>query len=112
MIKDNRIIFGYGTIECGNGVMTLVYTEIKPPQKIGFNTYNSEDVEYGNQICLQVTMKELNDLLYELKDIENTKEIFFKGYIFDFNNYNENSVSIVKTQIQRVMNISLLPYAC
>ena len=110
MIKDNRITFGYGTVACGSSHNTLIYTEIKPPQEIGKNITN--EVEYGKEIEIKVDNEEFNMLLKDINNVENNKEILFKGYILDFNKYNLKSIEAVKKQINRARMYDLMAFAC
>jgi hypothetical protein len=112
MIKENRILFGYGTVAVGHRIGKLILTEIKPPQPIGYGI--KSEVEYLDTVEITATNEEFDVLLKRLNNLENEviKEIEFKGYILDFNNYNKKSVHVVWEHTLNAQGISIMALAC
>jgi hypothetical protein len=113
MIRDNRIIFGYGTVAVGSTNSTIVLTEIKPPQEIG-EYLKGKTFERLNSISIYSTFKEFGELRRQLKEIhtKDNKTIDFKGYILDFNMYNEKSVSVIIKHIDNATRLDIMCLAC
>lgn len=102
MIEGNRLKFGYGDIAVGaNGLtQTISFRQFKPPAECGDQV--SEEVEYiGNEIVLEFSYESYCEFNKYLKQISNKEitEFLFKGYIFDFTNYNEKSIDVCKKHL-------------
>ena len=119
MIKDNRIVFGYGSVSVGGFFNSLVFQEIEPELEIGANV--NEHVNRGEAkfvglprtIAFQ-TYKECKDFdkLLSTVDGENVTEIEYDGLILDFENYNEKSIEVVKKHLDVVIGYFLRLMAC
>lgn len=119
MIKDNRIVFGYGSVSVGGFFNSLVFQEIEPELEIGANV--NEHVNRGEAkfVGLPRTIafqayKECKDFdkLLSTVDSENVTEIEYDGLILDFENYNEKSVEIVRKHLDMVIGYFLRLMAC
>lgn len=113
---DNKVIeFGYGTILVGANKMMrrLILKYIQPPKSIGQLT--DEDVE-DIVILEEITFDyqdDMKDFLEALGEISRDNPIEeFRGYTFDFSNYNEKSVEIVKEGVRNAINGWQLVLAC
>ena len=106
MINENRLKFGYGDISVSSDGLTqrMNFHQFKPPAKCGDQI--SDDVEYiGDEIILKFSYEdycEFSKYLEQVSDKEIT-DFSFKGYIFDFTNYNEESVKVCKKHLESVM---------
>lgn len=106
MIDGNILKFGYGDIAVGSDgfAQIISFQQFKPPAECGCNV--TEDVEYiGEEIALQISYDEYREFNEQLKSVL-SKEIStfnFKGYIFDFTNYNEESVKVCKKRSEIAM---------
>ena len=106
MIYGNVLKFGYGDICVGSDGLTqrMSFQQFKPPAKCGDQVL--DDVEYiGDEIILKFSYEdycEFSKYLEQVSDKEIT-DFSFKGYIFDFTNYNEESVKVCKKHLESVM---------
>lgn len=111
MIKENRIIFGYGTVMIGSNHGILSFTWIKPPKEIG-DPVNVDEVE-----CIaELTFDFKEDFLKLKTDISKINSensiINFRGCVLDFSNYNEKSVEALKIHLSVVINNMIICLAC
>lgn len=109
MIKGNILEFGYGDIAVGasNLLERITFTNIKPPIECGLAITEDMDIEYGEQIIIQ------GDGTYDLYNIFKTvsrenRIVEYRGYTFDFTNYNEESVRIVLKHSRDMVNTMIL----
>ena len=106
MINGNRLKFGYGDIAVGSDRLTqrMSFASFKPPAKCGDQI--SDDVEYiGDEIILKFSYEdycEFSKYLEQVSDKEIT-DFIFKGYIFDFANFNEESIKVCKKHLNGAM---------
>lgn len=115
MIKDNRIFLGFGDIGVGYDFNTLIINEIRPPQQVGGSYSPSDNIEHFKTIKIQISSNEEYDKLFEeLDSIHNkeNKEIIFKDYILDFNNYNKLSVEVFIKMLNKIQFYNILAFAC
>lgn len=106
MINGNRLKFGYGDICVKSDALAqrMSFQQFKPPAKCGSNI--PEDVEYiGEEVVLQISYEEYCEFNKQLNSVlSNSISTFgFKGYIFDFTNYNEESVKVCKKRSDSAM---------
>ena len=113
MIKNGRIIFGNGTVSIGSSYCNniLTFQEMESPIKIG------EGVEVttrfiGEMIKIKMTLTDYQDLNNLLNHIEKQPCFSFKGYLFDFSNYNEKSVEVVKRHARNAISRLVQMFAC
>lgn len=95
MIKDKIIYFGQGDISVGFSLNTLIFTEIEPVQQIGTTLHSDSDIKMSKRIVIQTIPEEfqkfkdrLNNINKDAKD----KQVEFQEYIFDFSEFNEESI--------------------
>ena len=106
MINGNRLKFGYGDIVVSSDGLTqrMSFQQFKPPAECGGNV--PEDVEFiGNEIILEFSYEdycEFSKYLEQVSDKEIT-DFIFKGYIFDFANFNKESVNACKKHLNGAM---------
>lgn len=112
MIKGNRIYFGYGTVAVNHKIGKLILSEIKPPQKIGKDISQNKEIKRLKQIIIEATNKELDKLLEKIDNIKSNKVIKFKGYILDFNKYDEESVFVLWKKTLAAQGIWYMSLAC
>lgn len=113
MIIDNKIMFGYGDIAVGATVDIITFQQFKPPAECG--NHVNDNVEFiGEQIILYISHEEYHELNKYLSSVSNKDiSVFtFKDYIFDFSNYNKESVIVVKRKLCQAKNLYILALAC
>ena len=115
MITNNVLEFGYGDIAVGfkRHSSALIFQSIKPPVKCGVDI-NSCDVEYiGDKIIISLNFKSYKNLLKLLTAVENKIQLRFEfeEYIFDFTNYNIESINAIRYCSNEAMKFYLLAMA-
>ena len=115
MINCNKLEFGYGDIAVGfkRHSSSLIFQNIKPPVKCGSNV-NDVDVEYiGDKIIISLNFKSYKNLLKLLTEVENKiqSRFEFEEYIFDFTNYNIESINAIRYCSNEAMKFYLLAMA-
>ena len=113
MIKDNRILFGYGTIVVNCMNLELILSEIKPPQEIG-EGLTGKEYEVIQTLRLKASFDELYDLKKDLFRVNKTddKIIYFQDYILDFTEFNSKSVFVVLKAVDNAIGMELRCLAC
>lgn len=106
MIDGNRLKFGYGDICVGANELTcsMHFQQFKPPAKCGDRV--SEDVEFiGEEIVFHFSYDDYCEFSKNLDQIFAKKitEFTFKGYVFDFSNYKEESVNVCREKLNNAM---------
>ena len=106
MINGNRLKFGYGDICVRSDGLTrrIIFHQFKPPGACGDKVL--DDVKFiGNEIILEFSYEnycEFSKYLEQVSDTEIT-DFIFKGYIFDFANFNEESINVCKKHLNSAM---------
>lgn len=108
MIEEKRLKFGYGDIGVGSDRLNqrMTFQQFKPPAKCGNEVSN--DVEYiGDKIVLEFSYEDYREFSKNLKQIINkeTTEFIFKSYIFDFTNFNEESIKVCNKHLNNAMQL-------
>lgn len=108
MIEEKRLKFGYGDICVGSDILTqrMSFQQFKPLAKCGDQVSN--DVEYiGDEIVLEFSYEDYREFGENLKQVFNkeTTEFLFKEYIFDFTNFNEESIKVCKKHLNNAMEL-------
>ena len=115
MIKDNRILFGYGTVVVGS---------INIPGNISFQTsavahtvgesLEPESAGTGPQISIPMTLEFYMELSQNLQRVEKREidTFAFCGYSLDFSNYNPGSIQVVRKHAKNAMSNYLMAMAC
>lgn len=101
MIEGNTLKFGYGDIAVRTTGLKLTLVPFKPPVEVGTHCtklFESGEIEaIGEPIHIEFTdFKDFKELQKKLEDVYENKIFEFKGYIFDFTNYNKTSVEIIE----------------
>jgi hypothetical protein len=112
VIRDKVIYFGYGDIIVKAYNNGIVFTEIKPSERVG-DTLNLH--EQGVEIIQKIDIlgfDKLYDCLNQIKHIPEDKKINCGEYILDFSNYNIGSVNVVTTKLRLATSITRLSLAC
>lgn len=97
MINGNRIQFGYGDIGVGAGFFgNIELQQFKPAQECGSHVYDAAVEWIGERISVGSGYNDLVKLKSHLMQVKEQKcfEFEFDGYIFDFTNYNIQSVQV------------------
>lgn len=110
MIKGNVIEFGYGDVVVGvNPIEScIIITNIKPPLECGTKFHKGEiDVEYG------LSIKIYEDNIHDIYDImrkvnKDNRIVTYKDWTFDFSNYNEESVRVMREAAFNIVDIRCL----
>ena len=106
MINGNRLKFGYGDICVRSDGLTqrMSFQQFKPHTECGGNV--PEDIEYiGEEVVLQISYEEYCEFNKYFEQVYNkeTTEFIFKGYVFDFTNFNEESINVCKKHLNSAM---------
>jgi hypothetical protein len=114
------IYFGYGDVLVGSNFITLSFTGIKPPLKVG--TEVTEEITRENNIeritePVKFKFTDLTELLWfqtSLKGTDGTTSVFFRyeDWIFDFTNYNTKSINIILRHIECIKKNLIQWSAC
>lgn len=116
MIKGDRIEFGYGTTVSDFEVITvageltkadLVINQIEPSAGEPGIIVNINDIKIINSVYIPVTLEDVDILISHLSNVKisGDKEFVYKGYIFDFSNYNPESVNAVLDTVYSIISI-------
>ena len=117
MIKGNVIELGYGDVlvssDCFLGILEV--QNIKPPYPPGTNL--TPDMEYellGERICIPVNLSDASYLDEVCKEVRNGElsSFPFRGYVFDFSNYNEESFKVFVKNTKNAMMGQMMLLAC
>lgn len=103
--KTKTIKFGYGDILVGVNryIPRMSFTSIKPPVEVGTTvSYNDEDIEICGRVeILEYHIHDLYNLFCTVN--EDNKIVKYKDWTFDFTNYNEKSVEVVKKKAYQTL---------
>lgn len=120
-VKKNIICFGYGDVMVNSGCgSTITFTGFKPPVEVG-TVITGEVIKDKNIECITepvkitfTTMKELKQFKKLVEEIDGEDHVCFeyRNYTFDFSNYNENSIKVLLTHIEKAAIHFLLLMAC
>lgn len=108
MIIGDVLKFGYDDIGVNFGCQTISFQQFKSLAICGSNV-SYDDAEWvGEEINIRISYEdycELNKALVKVLDKE-LKSFAFKGYTFDFTNFNEESVKVCK----KALDIAIISY--
>lgn len=118
MIDGKIIKAGYGDIAVGNFGWHIQFTPFKPPLEVGTTVRdlfgNGDIVPTGDTITITLNsdsdFAELKAKLEGVRPKKASKIFEFKGYTFDFSNYNEKSVEVFE-RVRCVAHIYYLQVA-
>lgn len=105
MIIGNTLKFGYGDIAVGSCKWThrIFFYQLVSPANCGDEIDNRPESD-EEKIEIDLTCEECKRLTHLLCDVEKKTSFEFKGYIFNFDNYNADSVKVCKEHLQQVMS--------
>lgn len=111
MIEGDRLKFGYGDICVESDVLTqrMSFQQFKPPAKCGDQVL--DDVEYiGDEIILKFSYEDYCEFSRYLEKVSDKKitNFIFKEYIFDFANFNEESIKACKKHLNSAMRYNFM----
>lgn len=117
MIDGKILKFGYGDIGVSNVWRNMRFIPFKPPVEIGTDTrplFADGSIEaVGEPIMITFeTFQDFNELQDKLKNVYTQRVFEFKGYTFDFSNYNEKSVEVCNDALRRAYMNFLQCAAC
>ena len=117
MINGKVIKFGYGDVGVGSCSITqrITFQQFKPPEKPGTKLTNDGYEFVGDKILIIIKDEnEYSDVMNLLSQVRNKdiSDFEFKGYVFDFSNYNEESIKACKKHIKSAMNMYWFAMAC
>ena len=103
MIDGKILKFGYGDIAVGHKFTNMQLIPFKPPVEIGSDCNdlfaNGDITPIGEVVMIRFNsfqdFAEFKDKLEGVRSATVSKVFEFKGYIFDFSNYNVKSVEVV-----------------
>ena len=106
MIEGKRLKFGYGDICVRSDGLTrrIIFQQFKSPAECGGNV--PEDVEYiGDKIILEFSYEDYCEFSRYLEKVSDKKitNFIFKEYIFDFANFNKESINVCKKHLNSAM---------
>ncbi|MED2737200.1 hypothetical protein [Bacillus toyonensis] len=107
MIENKVLKFGYGTMSIGGDsfTRTLKIFYIKPPGIVG-EPINNKDVQIIDSIYFQydVLSGDMKSFLKELHCVTPENPfVQFRGYTFDFTNFNSKSIEVLIEYTQEVI---------
>lgn len=111
MIDGNRLKFGFGDIAVGSEMLSRIirFQQFKPHTKCGDEV--SDDVEYiGEKIILKFSYEDYCEFCKNLVYVSNKEitEFVFKGYIFDFTNFNTESIKVCRIHAENAMCLYIM----
>ena len=114
---DIKILyFGYGDIGVGCDCFDLTFREFEPPIEVGTWFEDESECKWlSEKFSIPITCYEEAKQLIELLDnvsMNGTFQFEFKGWIFNFSNWNSKSVEVVKKYVNHIKTNLLLPFAC
>lgn len=120
-VQHNTCIFGYGGVDIQVIGTVMICRGIRPPQGAGTRIYNKDGTKLGDwehtgeKISITfITMKDIGIISEYLKNIEENQggSFRFKDVKFDFKEYKQASMNVVKTAIEDVRRNLLKLIAC
>lgn len=116
MIHDKVIEFGHGDIAVGANplLQSIRFQNIAPPDKCGNTIDYNDSKRIGTPLEIFLhhqKYSEFMDLLNLVKD-RAISQFEFKGYTFDFTNFNENSVDVCAKKATEAMYLDTICLAC
>lgn len=110
MVKGNVIEFGYGDVVVGvdpvKGCITIA--NIKPPLECGTTIKRGDNsLEYGTTV--EIYENEIHDIYNLICTVnEENRVVKYNNWIFDFSNYNEESVRVVREKAFHIVDVRCL----
>lgn len=104
MSNNHKLVFGNGNIVLGIDPFGNIHTyETADSKKCGANAEDLDVSKCIHHIIYIDSIADCTTLQKKMSDIENRicNSFDFKGYTFDFTNYNKKSVAVVRQTIEK-----------
>lgn len=116
-LDSKTLYFGYGDICVGSNWLSLEFREFEPPTEVGtwFEELPENFKWLSEKIRISITSYEEAVELGKLLDSMDGKDNFqfdFKGWRFNFSNWNPKSVETIKKHLSVVRDKLLMCIAC
>lgn len=117
MVINNRIKFGYGTVGVGSDIWCGYFKvqTIHPPCEPGTLITEACKVEYlGQPVYFHIDTAAYTELSANFEKVRSREisEFTYAGYVFDFNEYNEESVRVCVEHLRRAFYSYSVCLAC
>lgn len=118
--KTKTFYFGYGDIFVGSEYINLRFREFEPPIEVGTAVNEASMNELGLKytsdkvticFCSYEEAKCFSKLLNSMDGKDNF-QFDFKGWRFNFSNWNPKSIECIKTHLNTVRSYLLMCTAC
>lgn len=113
MIEGNTIKFGYGDVIVRNRILHIDIQQVKSPGECGEHPYDGEYEVCGTRVDIELNHEEYKEYLFLLDAVENRmiSSFSFKGWVFDFTNYNAESMRVCRDAVIQ-LGFDLQSMAC
>ena len=112
MIITNTIKFGYGDILIASDGMRqrMIFRQMESPIKCGDIVNISETKFIGDPIILKIDINDFHNLIAHIDAVRNrtVSKFEYRGYVFDFEKYNEESAKIFENKLMVAMSAYLM----
>lgn len=115
MIDGNKLMFGYGDISVNSDPVNarMGFRQFKPPAKVGDSVNGSAAEWVGERLYVDFTASDIPKFDRLLFDVKHGHVVFeFGGLIFDFTNYNEESVNVCERFFASAITLYQICLAC
>ena len=110
------LFFGDGDICVGFGLFNLTFREFEPPIEVGTWFKDESECKWlSEKFSIPIVQYEEAEQLIKLLDSMDGRDNFkfdFKGWTFNFSNWNPKSVEVIKNRVSYIRSNLLLPLAC
>ena len=115
-LDTKTLYFGYGDIGVGCDCFNLTFREFEPPIEVGTWFDDESKCKWlSEKFSIPITRYEEAKQLIELLNSMDGKgkvQFDFKGWRFNFSNWNPKSVEVIKKYVNYIKTNLLLPLAC
>lgn len=114
MSNDSIFKFGYGDILVYHDFNSLKLYHIDIPQKIGYPYNKNNFTILSGHVITFYSVISVDKVISHLKDILIDKSYYqfeYNGVIFDFTNWNENSIQICIDAMMQIRHWFMIPLA-
>ena len=113
---ENKVIkFGYGDVQIGFSLNMLIFTWLKTPVEVGSPINKDMNIELLSE-PIKFEFNEIEELAKFKRLVESINEnnllFTYKDYTFDYSKYNKESINVLLNNIQRLLNVLIIPTAC
>ena len=115
MIKENRIMFGQGTVLVGASTLpaAISFRSSITARAVGMLVKSGSE-QIDKTVSFALNIERYAELSQKLLQVENREvDVFsFCGYLFDFSNYNLESVRVIRDHARATMTNYLVARVC